>query len=190
MFCTTSQEFIPAPEYTSGYYQSHMSEPTASEHRILKHFKKSETTPEPVRIDLQNLRQKMNSTEVMTDDGLIDWAMDRLNHKKWSSDPSKPPERIDSVRCVNYDVDQGVCVTVLGAKAIKGEGRYTNIVARVVPGSDTPKVPPSEMERFLVQEIKSTSLQTAPTFQNEPKVDCRNQICPLFLLNKSYLSIN
>ena len=57
----------------------------------------------------------------MTDDGLSEWAMDRLNHKKWSSDPSKPPERIDLVRCVNYDVAHGICVTVLGAKAIQGE---------------------------------------------------------------------
>ncbi|XP_022095800.1 uncharacterized protein LOC110981999 [Acanthaster planci] len=168
-----SEEFIPAPDYASSCYSSETCKPSSSEQRVMGHYKNSSAWSDTVRDVLQRLRDVEKSTEDLTDEEVTAWSLDRLDFKK-HSDPDTPfkPELMDLVRCVDYDEEQGLYVSVLSAKAVKGDGKYTNISVYVLPGSDVAskgELHPSDSEHFLVQDAKSSSQQTSPVFKDQPK---------------------
>ncbi|XP_038059084.1 uncharacterized protein LOC119730318 [Patiria miniata] len=168
-----SEEFIPAPDYASGYYSSDTCKPTTSEQRMMGHYMKSSAWADTVHMVLQRLRQVEAATEELNDEELTAWSLDRLDFKKQSDpDADKKPDRLDLLRCVDYDEEEGLYVSVMSAKAVRGEGKYSNISVHVLPGSDVTsegELGPSDTEHFLVQDAKSSSLQTAPVFKDPPK---------------------
>ncbi|XP_070571525.1 uncharacterized protein [Ptychodera flava] len=172
-----NQDFIDAPDYKSGYYNSIPSQPYASEARILEHYVKDQKFPLSVTEAIHRLQidEGKATAQNLEQNGsrLLEWSKDRLDKKNL---PAKaPPKDLDLTRLVLYDISRGVDVQVQSAFGMDVEGLYCNAFVRVAPGNeafDQDKTPEGYggEEKFLTSKHDYSSLQKSPRWLDYPTI--------------------
>lgn len=169
----SSGDYVPAPPYSSGYYDSSSCQPTVSERRIFASYSDHLRYPKTESDMILRLQTSEGSSTGKSDAVLLEWLESRLDIKA-SQTPAKPAGNLDLVRCVRYRLKVGLKFKINGAVALPGK-RYVMCVARVSSGSQIADLEPTidglgANPPVFVTRLKADSLLNAPVYAGEPFV--------------------
>ncbi|KAI1893536.1 hypothetical protein AGOR_G00124740 [Albula goreensis] len=163
-FLPQTPDFVPAPDYLSGFYFTDDAKPNRSELGIISTFEKDRGFPRTVQEMVQKLAEREDS-HVLPEQASA-WLEDRLDHQ--------PLSHLPVHRMVHYRQQAGVRVQVTQAFGLP-DGLYVNTLTRVLKGSHTfptPELPQGwgADEKFLTRSHDYSSLQRAPRWTDPSSV--------------------
>ncbi|KAL8583033.1 hypothetical protein ACOMHN_051197 [Nucella lapillus] len=173
-----SQDALPVPSYSSGYYDSSSCQPTESERRIFTSYADHLSYPQTERDMILRLQAAENAATGTEDAVLLDWLQQRMDIKAQLA-PSKPADNLSLVRCVRYRLRSGLYVRISQAFNLPEE-QYVMVVAQVWPGGQTSAMAPMEdgarrNQPLFLTRLHGESLLAAPSFDTPPQ-----KLCPFY----------
>ncbi|CAL1547704.1 unnamed protein product [Lymnaea stagnalis] len=162
---------VPAPKYSSGYYKSEKSKPTASELRLYASY--AADNKRSVRDVITKLQHFENSPyKDGSDIQLTKWIVDKLDIKKQQG-VNKAAANLALHRCIRYRVKVGLNVHIKSAVGLP-DGLHIQCFARLAPGKQAKYQTASEAghgkeEQFITTKLSPTSQLTAPVWEDGHK---------------------
>ncbi|KAJ8368349.1 hypothetical protein SKAU_G00083770 [Synaphobranchus kaupii] len=165
-------DFVPAPDYLSGYYFTDDAKPNMSGLGIIATFQRDRSSPKTVQEMVKDLAMKEKAH--VSPEQASAWLEDRLDARKGNLS-QKPPADLPMWRMVRYRQQAGVRVRVTQAFGLPADGLYVNAFTRVLKGSDTSRVPELPRgwggdEKFLTRRHDYGGLQRAPRWTDQSSV--------------------
>ncbi|XP_064159866.1 uncharacterized protein LOC135237057 isoform X2 [Anguilla rostrata] len=162
-------EFVPAPDYRSGFYLTDRAKPNRSELEIISTFRKDRSFPETVQEMVKEQAEKEGAD--VSPEQAPAWLERRLGASEGMlSHPS--PAHLPVLRMLRYRQQAGVRVRVTQAFGLPG-GLYVNAFSKVLKGTlQVPECPQGwgGEESFLTRRHDFSSLQRAPRWTDQSSV--------------------
>ncbi|XP_053560815.1 uncharacterized protein LOC128651855 [Bombina bombina] len=163
---------VPMPRYSVGFYFTHEAKPTRSELQIMSTFQKDVNFPILVKDMAECLREKGES-QAPQENELKGWCVEKIDGTRSSLvQPSSVYINIHHV--TKYRQEIGVHLKIMQAFGLEVEGLYINAFARILKGSQSKHLPELPQhwggeEKFLTRQHDFSSLQKSPRW-TDPSV--------------------
>ncbi|KAM4701987.1 uncharacterized protein O3C94_002907 [Discoglossus pictus] len=164
-----TEDLVPMPRYSSGFYFTDEAKPTRSEMGIMSTFQKDVSFPSLVKDMAGGLMEKEQSQE----NNLNEYYEKRIGGKM--SSLLQPSLNYINIHHVSrYRQEVGIRLKIKQAFGLEAEGLYINAFARILKGAQSVHLPELQQhwggeEKFLTRQHDFTSLQRSPKW-TDPSV--------------------